>query len=54
MITSYAEINLAVKAMQLGAFDYLEKPIQPTLLLSVIERALVTQKPKKVLFLPLL
>jgi len=49
MITSYAEINLAVKAMQLGAFDYLEKPIQPTLLLSVIERALVTQKPKKVL-----
>ncbi len=42
MMTGYAEINLAVKAMQLGALDYLEKPIQPSVLLSVIEKALET------------
>ncbi|WP_010523006.1 sigma-54-dependent transcriptional regulator [Aquimarina agarivorans] len=39
MMTSYAEINLAVNAIKLGAIDYLEKPIQPTVLLSVIEKA---------------
>jgi len=40
MITGYAVVNLAVKAIQLGAIDYLEKPIQPATLLSVIEKAL--------------
>ncbi|WP_010177828.1 sigma-54-dependent transcriptional regulator [Aquimarina agarilytica] len=43
MMTSYAEINLAVNAIKLGAIDYLEKPIQPTVLLSVIEKALNTK-----------
>lgn len=45
MMTSYAEINLAVTAIQLGAIDYLEKPIQPSTLLSVIEKALKEEKP---------
>ena len=40
MITGYAAVNLAVKAIQLGAIDYLEKPIQPNTLLSIIEKAL--------------
>ncbi len=43
MMTSYAEINLAVNAIKLGAIDYLEKPIQPTVLLAVIEKALNTK-----------
>lgn len=47
MITGYAEVNLAVKAIQLGANDYLEKPIQPSLLLAVIEKALSTPIPKE-------
>lgn len=38
MITAYAEIETAVNAVKLGAFDYIQKPFEPTLLLDIIER----------------
>lgn len=40
MMTSYAEVQGAVNAMRLGALDYLEKPINPTLLEEKIRSAL--------------
>lgn len=44
VMTSYAEVRSAVSAIKLGAFDYLEKPINPTDLKQKIEQAL-KQKP---------
>lgn len=40
VMTSYAEIQSAVAAMKLGAEDFLEKPMNPTILKSKIEQAL--------------
>jgi DNA-binding NtrC family response regulator len=40
MITGLSEIETAVKAMKLGALDYLPKPFDPDELTRVIERAL--------------
>lgn len=40
IMTSYAEIESAVSAMRLGAFDYLEKPINPAILEQKIGQAL--------------
>lgn len=40
IMTSYGEITTAVAAMKLGAEDYLEKPINPTILRKKIENAL--------------
>lgn len=40
IMTSYAEIQNAVRAIKLGAFDYLEKPINPSVLSQKIEQAL--------------
>ncbi len=40
MMTSYAEIQSAVAAMKLGAEDFLEKPINPTILKQKIEQVL--------------
>jgi DNA-binding NarL/FixJ family response regulator len=39
LLTAYATIPQAVEAIQLGAFDYLEKPIQPKQVCAVVERA---------------
>ena len=39
-ITGYASIDTAVQAMQLGAYDYLTKPIDPERLEVVVEKAL--------------
>ncbi|MCK4532209.1 sigma-54-dependent Fis family transcriptional regulator [bacterium] len=43
MFTAYGEINSAVEAIKLGAFDYLNKPIANEELLLVIERAFKTK-----------
>ncbi|MCL2681894.1 MAG: sigma-54 dependent transcriptional regulator [Bacteroidales bacterium] len=43
LMTSYAEIQIAVEAIKLGAFDFLEKPINPTLLKQKITAALSSQ-----------
>jgi len=40
MMTNYAEINMAVKAMKNGAFDYVSKPFQPESILQTVENAL--------------
>ncbi len=40
VMTSYAEIQSAVQAMKLGAYDYVSKPINPDELLKKIEEAL--------------
>lgn len=39
IMTGYGEIQTAVSAIKLGAFDYLEKPINPSLLTQKIEAA---------------
>lgn len=39
VMTNYAEINMAVKAMKNGAFDYVSKPFQPEAILQTIENA---------------
>jgi DNA-binding NtrC family response regulator len=40
LITAHASIERAVEAMRLGAFDFVEKPIQRDRLLLLVERAL--------------
>ncbi len=40
IMTSYSDVQTAVLAMKLGAFDYLQKPINPTILQQKIEVAL--------------
>jgi two-component system response regulator HydG len=42
-MTSYAEIQIAVEAIKLGAFDFLEKPINPIILKQKITSALSLQ-----------
>ncbi|MBN1435346.1 sigma-54-dependent Fis family transcriptional regulator [Candidatus Fermentibacterales bacterium] len=40
VLTGVSDVDLAVKAMKLGAFDYLTKPVEDEHLLSVIDTAL--------------
>ncbi len=40
LMTGYAEINMAVKAIKEGAFDYISKPVRPDELLKIIQKAL--------------
>lgn len=40
IMTSYSDVQTAVSAMKLGAFDYLQKPINPTLLKQKIDMAI--------------
>lgn len=56
VMTGYAEVQTAVSAMKLGAFDYMKKPINPSLLEEKIVAALESEqeveelyKPKKVM-----
>ena len=39
MVTGHATVSLAVESMQLGAFNFLEKPITPKRLRAVVKRA---------------
>ena len=43
MCTAYIDVPTAVRAMQLGAYDYLTKPFDPELLLLTVKRALERQ-----------
>jgi putative two-component system response regulator len=40
LVTAYAELDVAVSAIQMGAFDFIIKPYKPLLLLQAIKRAL--------------
>ena len=44
VMTGYAEVQTAVSAMKLGAFDYLKKPINPSVLQEKIEAALAASE----------
>lgn len=48
VMTSYAEISMAVKAMKDGAFDYVSKPFRPESILQTIENALKHHQAKSV------
>jgi two-component system, LuxR family, response regulator FixJ len=41
VITAHGEVQMAVQAMKLGAFDFVEKPFEEKALLEVVERALL-------------
>lgn len=43
VMTGYAEVQTAVSAMKLGAFDYMKKPINPSVLQEKIEAALASE-----------
>ena len=45
IMTNYANIKTAVKAMQLGAFEYVTKPINPDEIRLSIKQALAEKKP---------
>jgi DNA-binding NtrC family response regulator len=47
MMTAFAEVETAVEAIKLGAFDYLRKPLDPEELLLVITRALDQRRLRK-------
>lgn len=40
LMTGYAQVNLAVDAIKMGAFDYISKPVNPEKMLETIEKAL--------------
>jgi len=40
VITGYAEVPMAVQALKAGAFDFIQKPFQPSVLVEVIQRAI--------------
>jgi DNA-binding NtrC family response regulator len=43
MLTGHVDMKTAIRAMRLGAFDYLTKPIDPDELLVVVRRAIETR-----------
>lgn len=45
LITHYSDIRIAIKAMKLGAFEYITKPINPDELLATVKESL-SSKPK--------
>ncbi|MFD1079821.1 sigma-54-dependent transcriptional regulator, partial [Longispora fulva] len=47
MMTSYAEISMAVNAMKEGAIDYLAKPFHPEVILEAINSAMDSGKKEK-------
>lgn len=44
MLTAFGDAVLTIKAIQLGAFDFLEKPVSPELLKSTVRNALESVK----------
>lgn len=47
VITGYSDVNQAVKAIQLGAFEYVTKPIYPEEILLLVNKALEKYAQKK-------
>ncbi|WP_057938386.1 sigma-54-dependent transcriptional regulator [Algoriphagus resistens] len=46
LITHYSDIRIAIKAMKLGAFEYITKPINPDELLATVNESLSASAPK--------
>ncbi|RXJ74504.1 hypothetical protein CS022_02695 [Veronia nyctiphanis] len=44
LITGHGDIDMAVRALRLGAFDFLEKPFEPTRLTEAVNSALAFRK----------
>ena len=44
LMTGYAEVSAAVKAMKNGAFDYIAKPFTPTDIVALVDNALAASK----------
>ncbi len=44
MITGHAEMRLAIAAIKAGAYDFLEKPVQPEVLITMLRRTLNARK----------
>jgi two-component system response regulator HydG len=44
IMTSFSDIRTAVKAMQIGAFEYITKPVNPDELLMIVQQALKKDK----------
>ena len=44
LLTAFGDVVLTIKSIQLGAFDYLEKPIDPEILKNTVEMALKSVK----------
>ena len=46
IMTSFSDIRTAVKAMKMGAFEYITKPVNPDELLMLVQQALAKEKPQ--------
>jgi DNA-binding NtrC family response regulator len=44
IVTGYQTVDTAVKAIKLGAYDYIEKPFTPDVLISAVTSALSSRK----------
>lgn len=51
LITNYSDIRIAIKAMKLGAFEYITKPINPDELLATVNESLA-EKQKAIQSIP--
>jgi two-component system response regulator HydG len=52
LITHYSDIRIAIKAMKLGAFEYITKPINPDELLATVKESLSQKATEKVVEAP--
>ncbi|MBC8525748.1 MAG: sigma-54-dependent Fis family transcriptional regulator [Candidatus Cloacimonetes bacterium] len=50
IMTAYGEVEDAVKAIKMGAYDFIEKPFDNNVMLLTVERGLSSQKTKKELY----
>lgn len=44
MLTAYGQVDTAIEALQLGAFDYVKKPFKTDELLNTVNKALESRK----------
>jgi DNA-binding NtrC family response regulator len=44
IVTGYQTVDTAVKAIKLGAYDYIEKPFTPDVLIAAVTSALSSRK----------